>query len=123
MSDKVIVQDLRVSATIGVNRWEQAGPQVVAVDLEIGVDAAEAAKTDEISATIDYKQVAGDIRDLAASRSFKLVETLAEGIASLVLEQHGAPWVRVTARKPWALRNARDVGVVIKRGNRTPKGA
>ena len=115
MTDKLIVKDLRVSATVGVNRWEQAVPQVVAVDLEIAVDAAEAAKTDEISATVDYKRVAGDIRELAANGSFQLVETLAEAIAALILNEHGAPWVRVTARKPWALRNARDVGVVIER--------
>ncbi len=115
MTDKVIVKDLRIRATVGVNRWEQAGPQVVAVDLEIAVDAAEAAKTDDISATVDYKKVAGDIRTLTASRSFQLIETLAEAIAALILKEHGAARVRVTARKPWALRKARDVGVVIER--------
>ena len=123
MTDGIMVKDLRVSATVGVNRWEQAAPQTVAVDLEIAVDAAKAAASDQLSETVDYKRVSRDIAGLAASRPFQLIETLAEAIASLVLDEHRADWVRVTARKPWALRNARDVGVVLERGNRPRKGA
>ncbi|WP_446831440.1 dihydroneopterin aldolase [Candidatus Foliamicus sp.] len=114
-TDKLIVKDLRLSATVGVNRWEKAAPQMVAIDLEIGIEAAAAAGKDRISATVDYKRVARDIARLTSSKTFELVETLAEGIAALVLNDHSAPWVRVTVRKPWALRHARDVGVVIER--------
>ena len=115
MTDRIIIKDLRVRATVGVNRWEKAAPQVVAVDLQIAVDAAKAAASDDIAATVDYKRVSRDITALAASRRYELIESLAEAIASLVLGEHGASWVRVTARKPWALRKARDVGVVIER--------
>ncbi len=115
MTDKIFIRDLRVRAVVGVNRWEKAAAQVVGVDLEIAVDAAKAAVADEIDATVDYKRVSREIAALAESRSYELIETLAEAIASLVLEEHGAQWVRVTARKPFALRNARDVGVVIER--------
>ena len=122
MTDRIIVKDLRVSATVGVNRWEQAAPQTVAVDLEIAIDAARAASGDQLSDTVDYKRVAQDIAELAAGRPFQLIETLAEAIASLVLDVYDAPWVKVTARKPWALRNSRDVGVVIERGDRKREG-
>ncbi|MCY4157845.1 MAG: dihydroneopterin aldolase [Gammaproteobacteria bacterium] len=115
MTDSIIIRDLRVRAVVGVNRWEKAAPQVVGVDLEIGMDGAKAAAADEIAATVDYKRVSRDIAALAESRRYELIETLAEAIASLVLEARGAQWVRVTARKPFALRNARDVGVVIER--------
>ena len=123
MTDRIIIRDLRVKATVGVNRWEKAAPQVVGVDLEIAVDAGKAAAADEIGATLDYKRVSQDITALAAGRAYELIETLAEAIASLVLGEHAAQWVRVTARKPFALRNARDVGVVIERGSRTRKDA
>ncbi|MXW21551.1 MAG: dihydroneopterin aldolase [Gammaproteobacteria bacterium] len=122
MTDRIIIRDLRVRAIVGVNRWEKAAPQVVGVDLEIGVDAAKAAEADEIASTVDYKRVSRDIAALAESRSYELIETLAEAIASLVLGEHGAQWVRVTARKPFALRNARDVGVVIERGDLKREG-
>ena len=123
MTDNIFIRDLRLRAIVGVNRWEKAAPQVVGVDLEIAVDAAKAAQADEIAATVDYKRVSRDVTALAESRSYELIETLAEAIASLVLREHGAQWVRVRARKPFALRNARDVGVVIERGGRTRKEA
>ena len=123
MTDSIFIRNLRVRAIVGVNRWEKAAPQVVGVDLEIAVDAAKAAQADEIAATVDYKRVSRDVTALAESRSYELIETLAEAIASLVLGEHGAQWVRVRARKPFALRNARDVGVVIERGDRTRTGA
>ena len=120
--DRIFIRDLRVRAIVGVNRWEKAAPQAVGVDLEIAVDAAKAAEADEIAATIDYKRLSRDIAALAESRSYELIETLAEEIAALVLGEHGAQWVRATARKPFALRNAHDVGVVIERGHGTRNG-
>ncbi len=116
MTDKLIVEGLRLNATVGVNRWEKAAPQIVAVDLEIAVDAAAAAAADRISATVDYKRVTRDIAAVASARPFELVETLAEEIAALILGDHGASRVKVAVRKPWALRHVRDVGVVIERG-------
>ena len=52
---------------------------------------------------------------LAASGHFRLVETFAERIAALVLEEFGAPWVKVSAAKMGILANAKYVGVTIER--------
>jgi dihydroneopterin aldolase len=46
---------------------------------------------------------------------FQLVETLAERIAGLVLAEFSVAAVRVTVHKPGAIRNSRDVGVIIER--------
>jgi dihydroneopterin aldolase len=43
------------------------------------------------------------------------VETLAHRLALVILEEFGVEWVRVTLNKPGAIRNSRDVGVVIER--------
>ena len=47
--------------------------------------------------------------------SFHLVETLAEHIAMLILEEFGVSWVSITLSKPGAIRNSRDVGVMLER--------
>ena len=49
-----------------------------------------------------------------ASR-FHLVETLAEHIAMLILEDFGVASVRVALSKPGAIRSSRDVGVILER--------
>jgi 7,8-dihydroneopterin aldolase/epimerase/oxygenase len=47
--------------------------------------------------------------------SFHLVETLAEHVAMLLLEDFGVAWVRISLSKPGAIRSSRDVGVVVER--------
>ena len=46
---------------------------------------------------------------------FKLVETLAQRLAMLVLEEFGLEWVRLSVNKPGAIRGSRDVGVRVVR--------
>ena len=46
---------------------------------------------------------------------FHLVETLAEHIAMLVLEEFDASWMSLNLSKPGAIRSSRDVGVAIER--------
>jgi dihydroneopterin aldolase len=49
---------------------------------------------------------------------FFLVETLAERIADLILQEFNVPWLRLAVSKPGAVRGSREVGIVIERGTR-----
>ena len=55
------------------------------------------------------------LRALAASGHFRLVETFADRIASLLINDFGAPWVKVSAAKLGILPNTKFVGVTIER--------
>jgi dihydroneopterin aldolase len=46
---------------------------------------------------------------------FHLVETLAESVAMLILEEFDVGWVSIVLSKPGAVRSSRDVGVAIER--------
>ena len=61
--------------------------------------------------------MANRVRQWVESREAQLVETLAEGIASLLVEEMGVSWVRVKVNKRGAITGAGDVGVVIERGS------
>ena len=76
---------------------------------------ARRASTTTSSDTLDYKtcRQAGD--RFRRSSEFKLVETLAQRLALLMLEEFGVDWVRVSINKPGAIRGSRDVGVRIER--------
>jgi dihydroneopterin aldolase len=90
-------------------------PQTVSLDLEIGLPGDAVFASDRVADTIDYEQVVLRIQALAASGHFRLVETLADRIARLLLEEFAAPWVRVSAAKIGVLPNAKFVGVSIER--------
>jgi 7,8-dihydroneopterin aldolase/epimerase/oxygenase len=113
--DAILIRDLRVEALIGIHKRERHVAQTVSLDVDIGIPGTTVFKSDKVSDTIDYEQVALKIRALAASGHFRLVETLAERIARLLLEDFHAPWVKVSAAKVGVLANARLVGVTIER--------
>ncbi len=113
--DAIILRDLRVEVLIGIHKRERHATQTVSIDLDIGLPGTTVFKSDKVADTIDYEQVALKIKALAASGHFRLVETLAERIARLLLEDFGAPWAKISVAKIGILANAKFVGVTIER--------
>ncbi|HEX9183765.1 MAG TPA: dihydroneopterin aldolase [Burkholderiales bacterium] len=113
--DAILIRDLRVESLIGIHKRERYVAQTVSIDLDIGLPGTAVFKSDKVADTIDYEQVALGIKALAASGHFRLVETLAERIARLLLDEFGAPWVKVSVAKIGILANAKFVGVTIER--------
>jgi dihydroneopterin aldolase len=87
------------------------------LDLEMAADIARAAVSDEIDDTLNYKAVAKRLIAFVEESRFQLVETLAERCAEIVLNEFSVPWLRLQVNKQGAVRGARDVGVIIERGN------
>jgi dihydroneopterin aldolase len=116
--DAVIIRDLRVEALIGIHKRERHVQQTVSIDLDIGLPGTAVFASDKVADTVDYEQASNAIRALAASGHFRLVETLADRIASLLTGDFGAPWVKVTVAKIGILPNAKFVGVTIERGKK-----
>ena len=116
--DKIFLSDLRVKTVIGIWDWERKIRQTVSIDLEMAADIRKAAASDSVDDTLNYKSVAKRLQQFVGDSSFQLVETLAEKIAAIVIEEFDVPWVRVRLNKPGAIRGARDVGILIERGVR-----
>jgi dihydroneopterin aldolase len=114
--DIIFLSDLKVETVIGIWDWERKIRQTVSIDLEISADIAKAAATDDVKDTLNYKLVAKRLQQFVGDSSFQLVETLAEKIAGIVLDEFDVAWVKVRVNKPGAIRGARDVGVMIERG-------
>lgn len=113
--DRIFLRGLAAECIIGFIDWERRVKQTVVVDLELPVDCRRAAATDDVADTVDYKRVAKRVLAYIEASEFKLVETLAHRLALLLLEEFAVEWVRVSLNKPGAIRNSRDVGVVIER--------
>ena len=116
--DIVFINDLRIETIIGIYDWERKVKQTISLDLEMGADIRKAAKTDAIEDTLNYKAVAKRLISFVGESEYQLVETLAEKIAEIVLNEFSVPWVKLTVHKPGAVRGSRDVGVIIERGSR-----
>ncbi len=120
--DIIYLRDLRIDTIIGIYEWERRVRQTVIIDLEMAADIRRAAATDNIEDTLNYKAVAKRLIAFVGESSFQLVETLAERIAEIVLREFDVPWVRLRVNKQGAVRGARDVGVIIERGEQSENG-
>lgn len=115
--DRVLIEELRIPARIGVYAAEKKRVQTVCLTLEFGLPDQACFRSDDVADTIDYTLVAERLRRLAVSRHFNLVEYLAEQVARLVIEEFGALWIKVRARKIGVVPGAAYVGTVITRVN------
>lgn len=116
--DIIFLKGLTIQTVIGIYDWERTIRQTVVIDLEMATDIRKAAATDDITYTLDYKAVSKRIIGFVEESSFFLVETLAEKITQILLEEFAVPWVRLTLNKKGAISGASDVGIQIERGNR-----
>ena len=117
--DIVYIRELEVRTIIGIFDWEREQRQVVSLDLEMGSNIAAAATTDTIENALDYKAVAKRLIDFIEKSDFFLVETLAERVSDIVVNEFNVPWVKLRLGKPGAVTGSKDVGVIIERGSRS----
>ncbi|MGD8934455.1 MAG: dihydroneopterin aldolase [Gammaproteobacteria bacterium] len=117
--DIVYISDLRIETVIGIYDWEREIRQVVSIDLEMAADNRKAAATESIEDALNYKAVAKRLIHFVEASEFQLVETLAERIAEIVLEEFDVDWLRLKLGKPGAVTGSREVGVIIERGEKS----
>lgn len=113
--DIIFIEEMRAETWIGIYPREKAMPQTVVLDLSIGASTASAGASDDIHDTIDYAVVVERLRTELLARHFNLLEKLAEYVATLLLEDFSAQWVRVSVAKLGMMRGVKRVGVVIER--------
>jgi len=116
--DIVYISDLRIETIIGIYGWEREIRQVISIDLKMATDNRKAAATESIEDALNYKAVAKRLIQFVEESEFQLVETLAERIAEIILEEFAVDWLRLKLGKPGAVTGSKEVGVIIERGER-----
>jgi FolB domain-containing protein len=96
---KIIIQDLAVEYCVGITEAERSRPQKLMVCLELDTDFEYAIQTDDIQYTIDYFAICQRLLTLGQGNSWKLIETLADQIGHIVIDDFGAHSVTVEVRK------------------------
>lgn len=117
----VFVHDLTIDASIGVYHHEKLDKQRIRINLDLAVREGDASHMDDdINNVVCYEQVVTSIRGLIDAGHVNLVETLAERIASLCLEDRRVRVARVRVEKLDVFPDATSVGVEIERVSTLP---
>jgi 7,8-dihydroneopterin aldolase/epimerase/oxygenase len=97
--DRLLLEDVRFYGHHGVTKAEQTIGMWFSVDVELTLDLAPAALSDDLQATVDYGEVARRIVELGSGGRVNLLERLASLIAEMLLREYPTPEVRVRVRK------------------------
>ncbi|MGD9662871.1 MAG: dihydroneopterin aldolase [Porticoccaceae bacterium] len=114
--DIVYIRDLHIDTIIGVFDWEREVKQRLVFDIDMATDTRRAGQTDDLEFALDYYGVSNRVTQFVEQSRCLLVERLAEEVAALIMSEFSVPWLKLRLGKPGAVKNARDVGLVIERG-------
>lgn len=114
MGDHINISGIEILANVGVPDEERESPQRIEVTIDMGTSLMRAGRTDDLSQTIDYFQVQQETIRLVQSKPRKLIETVAEEVAQMILKTFRPEKVTVSVKK-FILANTRSVSVTIKR--------
>ncbi|MDG2060778.1 MAG: dihydroneopterin aldolase [SAR86 cluster bacterium] len=113
--DIIRIEELEIEAVIGIFDWEREVRQLISIDMEMHYDCSKPGSSDDISDALDYKAVSKMIISLTKETKSKLIEHLAEKISSRILEEFPVSSLKLTLKKPGALRGSKAVGLTIYR--------
>lgn len=115
--DRIDLRGITARGRHGMFKFERENGQPFIADISLGLDLEPAAKTHDLSKTVDYGALSQRIHDAITSNPVDLIETLALRVVDLCLEYDPVQWVSVTIHKPEApiAVTFTDVAVTIER--------
>jgi dihydroneopterin aldolase len=98
--ETIHITNLRVNCIIGVNPHERVEEQPLIFNLSFPADFQGAASDDDLSWTVNYSEVAQEVRNFTREGRFHLLETLARQLATHLCERFTLPELKIHIRKP-----------------------
>lgn len=112
---RILVRDLVLKCLIGIHAHELLAPQRVRINVDMAVFEQAGPLQDDIANVVSYEDIIQGIKDMLAVGHINLVETLAEKVAALCLEDDRVDSVRIRIEKLDVYAEAASVGIEIER--------
>ena len=112
---KISIQDLQFDCIIGTLPVERENEQPIVLNVSIWLDFTLAARNEDLAHSIDYAQLAEDLKGFIRLSCFQLEETLVVETAKYILEHYPkAEAAEVSVSKPMAIPNCRGAVSTVK---------
>lgn len=97
--DKLIITDLEFHGHCGITKVEREVGQRLSLDLELYCELQKSSAADRLRGLPDYSQVASVVLDIGRKERFRLLESLAEHIARMLMKQFSVEGVVLRVKK------------------------
>jgi len=112
---KVKLKDFELVCNIGIHNWENDFPRKLIINIEMQTTNDLALVSQDISQTIDYETIYENIKIIAKSKKYKLIETLAHDILQMIFLQKNVNYAKVEIDKLNIFPEVRACGVSIEK--------
>ncbi len=113
MPDRIEIRGLLVAARVGVPDLERSIPQRLEISVILCGDFRDLA--DDLSRTTDYAAVSTWLREECAQREFRLIESLADHLATALLNKFPATKKSEVEVRKFILPGTHHVAVRVER--------
>jgi 7,8-dihydroneopterin aldolase/epimerase/oxygenase len=114
LCDRIHIEQLEISAHIGVPEKERSAPQRLTVSISFWPYHEPRDVADKIDNTVNYSIVAEETKNFVRDQSTSLIETFADRLAMHLLKTFRIQKVIVELRK-FPLKDAKHVSVTVTR--------
>ena len=115
MTDMIHIRNLKQNILVGLNPDERIHKQPVYVNASLEVDCSQACLSDDIKDAVDYSILHDQIVGHMNNSQYDLIETLAENLAKICLNDKRVLSCNISIDKPQAFQHAESVAVEIFR--------
>ena len=112
--DVVRIEQIEVLAHIGVPDEERGQPQRLTISVRFWPSRLAAELNDDIDNAVNYAEVCDEVRRFVQSRRDRLIETLADALATCLLEAYAMDRVMIEIRK-YVLPDVKFVSITVTR--------
>ncbi len=108
------IKNLKLKTILGIHEWEEKTPREIIINAEIETDFINSLNSDNISDAIDYDKITSDIKNLIATKRFKLVEKMAQEVMNLILQDRRVKKCRLEIDKVGAVESLDSFAIAIE---------
>ena len=121
--DRIIIRDLRANVLVGTLERERKYRQEVSAALTLELDLAPAGRSDDLTKSVDYSEIARRALEIMETSRFRLLEALGTALGKMLMEYPAVVRASVVLEKPRALDFARvAVEMDFDRGKESRNG-
>jgi FolB domain-containing protein len=119
----VLIKDFLINEIIGIHKHERINKQKIIFNIVIDVNKNILPDENNLSSVVDYEKITNKLKNLAKSKNYNFLESLAEDSFKEIFEDNRINSVKIKIEKPDAIPNAKSVGVEIFKSRNDYEGS
>jgi len=119
----VLIKNFIIHEIIGVHEHEKIKKQKIKFNIVIDVDQNVLPNEKDIKSIVDYEKITNNLKNLAKSKKYNFLESLAEDSFKEIFEDKRINSVKIKIEKPEAIKNTDSVGVEVFKSRKDYEGS